>query len=84
MPSITDFEEFNEQLLHKCDQDLKREHYKHGKTLMELWLEEKPYLLNLPEHEYDVFSYENLTVKKDGFILIDKVRYGLNPQMSNM
>jgi len=82
VPTITDFEEFNKQLLARCDCDLDREHYRHPKTLNELWLEEKPSLLTLPAHEYDVFRYENCAVNKYGFMSIDKVKYGLSPSMA--
>jgi hypothetical protein len=82
VPTITDFDEFNAELLKCCDENHERTHYRHGKTISELWGEEKTHLLKLPEYEYDVFRYESLTVNKSGFILIDTVRYGLSPEMA--
>lgn len=84
VPTITDFDSYNEKLLEQCDADHDRRHYKHGISIGELWTQEKEHLLTLPEHEYDVFRYENLTVNKYGFIAVDTVKYGLSPEMSGM
>ena len=82
VPVIEDFNEFNAALLVLCDEDHERTHYRHEKTLSTLWEEEKKLLSVLPEYEYDVFRYESLTVKKDGFILIDAAKYGMPPEMN--
>ena len=82
VPVITDFDAFNEELLARCDADHDRDHYIHGLPLKELWQEEARVLLALPEYEYEVFSYESLLTAKDGFILVDTVRYGLSPELN--
>jgi transposase len=82
VPVIDDFDAFNNELLHRCDNDHEREHYERGALIRELWEEEKQHLLALPEYEYEVFSYESLSVSKAGFILVDTNRYGLSPEMS--
>jgi transposase len=82
IPVIMDFDEYNRELLILCDKDHGREHYKHDKTLLELWEEEKRHLLTLPEHEYDVFRYESLPVNKQGFVRVDNAKYGLSPEMN--
>ncbi len=81
VPTITDFDEFNKELLRLCDEDHEREHYQHGITLNELWEEDKCALLPLPEYEYDVFQYKTLSVSKDGFIKIDPAKYSLSPEL---
>ena len=81
VPVITDFDVFNEELLHHCDQDHEREHYERGVLIRELWEEETRHLLTLPEFEYEVFRYEALPVSKTGFIKLDTVKYGLSPEM---
>jgi transposase len=83
VPVITDFDIYNEELLSRCDEDHGREHYEQGSLLSEMWEEEKPHLLALPEYEYEVFSYESLKVDKYGFIRIDTTKYGLSPEMLN-
>jgi len=81
VPTITDFDAFNEELLQRCDTDHERMHYEHGVLIKELWDEEKSQLLTLPEYEYEVFSYESLTVSKSGFINVEPSRYGLSPEL---
>jgi transposase len=81
VPRITDFDAFNEELLRLCDEDHEREHYQQDSTIRELWEEDKKHLLTLPEYEYEVFSYESLTVNKNGFITVDTGKYGLSPEL---
>ena len=81
VPVITDFEAFNAELLLKCGEDHEREHYERGELISELWEDEKQKLLSLPEHEYKVFSYESLSVRKDGFIVVDTVKYSLSSEL---
>ena len=82
VPTITDFDAFNAELLTLCDEDFDREHYERKMLISELWEEEKQHMLTLPEHEYVVFRYEALSVNKLGFVTIDKSRYGLSPELS--
>jgi len=82
VPTIEDFAVFNEDLLACCDADHNREHYRHKMEIGMLWGEEKEKLLILPEHEYEVFRYESLSVNKTGFVTIDTNRYGLSPTLA--
>jgi transposase len=82
VPTISDFDAFNEELLRLCDEDHDREHYERGSLIMDLWKDEKRKLLSLPEHEYEVFRYEALTVNKLGFVTVDTNRYGLSPELA--
>jgi transposase len=82
VPTITDFDAFNDELLLRCDEDHEREHYEHGVLIRELWEDEKRRLLTLPEHEYEVFRYDSLTVSPTGFISVDTAKYGLSPELS--
>ena len=79
VPTITDFEAFNAELLQLCDDDRDREHYEYGKLIKELWEEEKQQMLTLPEYKYEVFSYNSLTVNKYGYIKVDTTKYGYRP-----
>jgi len=81
VPTITDFDSFNEELLKRCDADHKRDHYLREVSIEELWEEDKRVLLTLPEYEYEVFSYESLPVNKNGFITVDTGKYGLSPEL---
>ena len=82
VPTITDFEAFNDELLLLCDEDHERDHYERGALIRELWEEEKRHLLTLPEFEYEVYRYESLSVGPTGFISVDTTKYGITPEMS--
>jgi transposase len=81
VPIIDDFEAYNKELLARCDADHDREHYQRGDTLESLWEQERKLLLTLPEYEYEVFRYESVTVGKTGYATVDKVKYGLSPEL---
>jgi len=82
VPVIADMEAYNEELLCRCDADHNREHYERGALIRELWEDEKQHLLTLPEHEYEVFNYDSLTVGTLGFIKVDTTKYGLSPELA--
>ena len=82
VPTITSFEEFNADLWKWCEKDANRQHYKHKVLIQELWEEEAPELLTLPEYPYDVFRYASASVSKYGFAVIDRNKYGLDPELS--
>lgn len=82
VPVITDFDAYNDELLRQCDEDLERDHYERGALISELWDDEKVHLLTLPEHEYEVFSYDSLKANSLGFIRVDTNKYGLSPELA--
>jgi hypothetical protein len=82
VPVITDFVEYNEELLRLCEEDHEREHYEQGVRVKELWEEEKKQLLKLPEYEYEVFRYKSLKADKYGFVRVDRTKYGLSPELA--
>lgn len=82
VPTIKDFDTFNEELFLRCEEDGDRKHYIHGKTINELWEEEKKHLLALPEHEFEVFRYETVRIDKYGFITVDTNKYGITPELA--
>jgi transposase len=82
VPTIDDFESFNEELFMLCEEDAKRNHYKHGVPMCELWEEEKKHLLPLPEYEYQVFRYELARINKYGYVTVDTNKYSVSPELS--
>jgi len=82
VPEIVDFNGFNEELMRRCDDDHEREHYEHRELISELWSDEKRHLLTLPEHEYEVYRYESLTVNKTGFVTVETAKYGITPELN--
>jgi transposase len=83
VPTIIDFDAFNEELLRLCDEDQERVHYERDVPIKELWEEEKQHLLTLPEYEYEVFSIDYLKADKYGFIRVDTTKYGLSPELAD-
>lgn len=65
VPEFHSLEEFNKQILKKCDEDSRREHYRKDATIEELYEEDKAALLDLPSVSLDISKY--LTVKANGY-----------------
>jgi transposase len=82
VPTIENFEEYNQQLWKLCEEDGEREHYKRGVPIKELWEQERKRLLALPEHEYIVFRYESARISNYGYVTVDTNKYGLSPDLS--
>lgn len=81
MPVISNFNAYNEQLWQRCEEDGERLHYKTGRTINDMWQEDKAKLLSLPEHLFSAFRLESVTVDKCGFVRIDTNKYGLPPAL---
>lgn len=81
-PNYDDIEKYNIELLEKCEQDWKREHYKKLKPIAELFEEDRAVLLPLPQKPFNCIRYEK--VKTDGygkFCLEGKHWYSSAPEM---
>lgn len=82
VPTIADFEQFNETLWAVCEKDAQRDHYARHIPMCELWNEEKQKLRYLPQNEYSVFRYETVKLNKYGNATIDTNAYGLSPELA--
>ena len=82
VPTITDFNTFNEELWKCCEEDGKRRHYKRNILISDLWEEERRKLLFLPEYEYQVFRYESVRINNYGCVCIETNSYGLSPALA--
>jgi transposase len=60
IPQITSLQDFNQDLLVKCDEDQEREHYRKEVSLSHLWEEDRAKLLPLPQQPFDVCRYEHV------------------------
>ncbi len=65
VPQITNLEEYNKELLIKCDNDADREHYRKEVKISELHIEDRKALISLPSVEFDAGKY--LTVKTNSY-----------------
>ena len=82
VPTIEDFEDFNEHLWKMCEEDGARNHYTRGVPIKDLWEQERKVLLPLPEHEYRVFRYESARISNYGYVTVDTNKYGLSPELA--
>ena len=65
VPQFESISKFNKELLLKCEADAKREHYRKGKTIEELYKDDVTALLELPRVAFDTSKY--ITVKTNGY-----------------
>ena len=56
IPSFDSLEDFNKQLLKKCEEDAYRQHYKKEKTIIELFEYDKQEMIPINSHDYEVFN----------------------------
>lgn len=79
-PEIVDLEKYNVELLNRCMEDLKREHYVKGKMIMELFAAEQEALILLPREDFRVFTLEKVKTDKYSFIQYESNRYSTSPE----
>lgn len=65
VPEFHSLQQFNKEVLKKCDADSQREHYRKDDTIEKLYVEDKAALLELPSNSLDSSKY--LTVKANGY-----------------
>jgi len=65
LPTVTDVQAFNRELLSRSEADWKREHYKKGVTIERLFEEDRRAFLYLPKSRFAVCRYVRL--KTDGY-----------------
>jgi transposase len=83
VPAITDFEEYNKNLLEEGIKDLNRLHYDKQVFISNLWEEDKAALLCLPTNNYEVFSLSSVSVDVTGFAKVDTKSYSVSPLFVN-
>lgn len=80
LPTVTDVQAFNEELLTRCEADWQREHYKKGAPIALLFEDDRNALLYLPKASFSACRY--IRVKTDGYgkFLVDgKHHYSSSP-----
>ena len=83
IPEFENLEEYNKNLLERCAEDMKRPHYRKGKSISALFEEDKEKLLTLPYVPFEAVRFH--TVKADGYgkiTLKGRYRYSTRPQMA--
>jgi hypothetical protein len=79
-PEIVDLERFNAELLEKCSNDLKREHYVKKEEIANLFSAEQEALIPLPSEGFRVFTLEKVKTDKYSFIHYEHNRYSTSPE----
>lgn len=84
LPELTiyDLKSLNDSLWEKCERDWQRPHYQKGKTIAELFEEEKECFLQLPEKEYECVRYEQVRADKYGCIRVENKLYSTSPRFA--
>lgn len=82
VPDFKNIEEFNKELLKKCDEDHQRNHYSKRKAIAELFEKDKLSMINLPEKEFNVFRLEKVKADKYGKVKFDNKLYSTAPNYS--
>ena len=81
VPEFQALEEKNKDLLRSCDRDMEREHYDKGRTIAELFCEDKAALIPLPAASFDTAKYDRARTDKYGRFTLDNGhhRYSASP-----
>lgn len=81
IPEFPVLAEKNKELLRACDQDMEREHYDKGRTIAELFCEDRAALIPVPSVPFETAKYDNATTDKYGRFTLDKGqhRYSASP-----
>ena len=83
IPEFDKLQDYNKELLNRCDEDMRREHYEYDDNtwISDLFLKDKAALLPLPSVAFDTARYETVRTNKYGqFTLNDgKHVYSASP-----
>lgn len=82
IPTITDFDVFNEELFNACNKDMKREHYYKKEHINELFIEDVQAMLPLPPTAYNVFKLVTAKADKYGKVMFDTNKYSTSPALA--
>jgi transposase len=84
IPEVANIESWNKDLLARAERDFKRPHYKKGKTIEELFAEERLHLGPLPAKSFNVERFERVGTDGYGKFCIDgRHWYSSSPESAN-
>jgi hypothetical protein len=79
-PVITDLEAFNDQLLERCDEHNQQDHYRHGRSQMSIFEEEKKNMIPVNPVPFDTSRYESVIVDNFGLVKFERCIYSASPK----
>ena len=84
-PEFESIETFNQQLLERCEEDHKREHYRSGEQIDELFAHDQQTLLGLPRIPFDPCRYVSVHTDAYGKFTLERGlhRYSSSPKWAS-
>ncbi|MDE3838002.1 transposase [Bacillus methanolicus] len=83
IPIIKDMNAFNQSLLIRCEEDMKRPHYRKEKQIATLFEEDKKSIWELPKTSFDVHRLIKARADKYGKVRFEKNRYSTSPSLAS-
>ena len=84
MPTIVDLEQFNRELLSRCDDDMKREHYRNQELICDLFKEDLKSMLPLPKERFKVTRLIKGKTDNYSFVPFENNKYSTAPEYSGL
>jgi len=83
IPEFNNLQEYNRELLKECMDDMQRPHYRKGKSIAELFEEDRKHLLPLPHTFFEAITFRTIKANGYGKIVIDgRYTYSSRPEMA--
>lgn len=80
IPEFNSIEDFNKQLLSRCDADHERLHYRFDESIVNRFTQEQKSFKSLPIKRFDTATYEQHYTDKCGRIILDRLyTYSVSP-----
>jgi len=80
VPTIVDLEQFNRELLNRCDEDMKREHYRKQEQICDLLKEDLKSMLPLPKERFKVIRLIKGKTDNYSFVPFENNKYSTAPE----
>jgi transposase len=82
IPEFKNLQEYNKELLQRCDKDMDRKHYKGLGFIKDLFKEDQSEFLTLPRVPFEVFLHEFAKADNYGKVKFDSRTYSSSPDMA--
>lgn len=82
IPEFDDIQQYNQELLKLCDDNMNRKHYKRSGNIAELFEEDRRVMLSLPTVNFEVYRLEVVKADNYGKVKYDNQMYSSSPQYS--
>ncbi len=82
IPEFSNLKEYNQGLLFKCDEDMKRNHYKRHECIKDLFKEDRLEFFQLPKVSFEVYLHEFAKADNYGKVKFDGKIYSSSPEMA--